>query len=179
LKGVVFTELMEMVESKFSLAMVDAVVARAGLAGRSYTAVGTYPVEEVVAFVVALSEETKTPVPDLLFAFGRHLLGRFAATYPAFFADAAGPIAFLGRVDAYIHVEVKKLYPDAELPRFDVASQTERSIELVYHSKRRFADLAHGLIVGCGEHWGVDLDVAREDLSEGRGEDVKFTVTTR
>ncbi len=179
MKGVVFTEFLEMVEQRFSLDAVDRILRQAAPShGGTYTAVGTYPVEEMFALVTALAEVAKAPIPDLLFAFGEHLFGRFVVAHPAFFTGVGGPLDFLARVDSYIHIEVRKLYPDAELPKFDATRVSERELTLVYHSRRRMSDLAHGLIAGCGKHFGVALQVEREDLSEGRGEDVKFTVRT-
>lgn len=177
MKGIVFTELLEMVEHKLSLATVDEVLKRASPAsGGVYTAVGTYPVGELFAIVTALSEVTKTPIPDLLFMFGEHLFGRFVAGYPAFFENVTSPIDFLSKVDSYIHIEVRKLYPDAELPRFDAEVVSADEIRLTYHSPRRMAAFAHGLISGCGKHFGRTLDIQQEDVSDGSGQDVRFTV---
>ena len=44
MKGIVFTEFLEMVEDKFSADMVDDIIDDCDLAsGGAYTAVGTYP----------------------------------------------------------------------------------------------------------------------------------------
>lgn len=178
MKGVVFTEFLEMVEQRFSLDVVDAILTRAATPhGGTYTAVGTYPAAEMMALVGALAEEVKAPPSDLVFAFGEHLFGRFVAGFPQFFRERTTALDFLERVDSYIHIEVRKLYPDAELPKFDAERLSERELVMIYTSSRRLADLAHGLIIGCGKHFGTSLDVRREDLSEGRGERVKFTVT--
>jgi len=56
MKGVVFTEFLDMVEAKFSADMVDDIIDDAKLAsGGAYTAVGTYPHSEMVALGVALA----------------------------------------------------------------------------------------------------------------------------
>jgi hypothetical protein len=178
MKGVVFTEFLEMVEEKFSLETVDEILAKANPAhGGTYTAVGTYPAAEMVALLSALAEISKTPPAALLHVFGEHLFGRFVQGYPAFFTGITDPLEFLSKVDSYIHVEVRKLYPDAELPRFEAARKSERELELVYRSPRRLSELAYGLIVGAGKHFGVPLQIATEDLSEGRGEVVRFNIS--
>lgn len=178
MKGVVFTEFLEMVEQRFSLDVVDAILTRAAPPhGGTYTSVGTYPAAEMGALVGALAEEVKLPPPALLHAFGEHLFGRFVVGFPAFFAERSTALDFLQSVDSYIHIEVRKLYPDAELPRFEAERISERELVLVYHSSRRLADLAAGLIAGCGTHFQTPLDVRREDLSGGRGESVRFTVS--
>lgn len=178
MKGVVFTEFLEMVEERFSLTTVDEVLSRAAVShGGRYTAVGTYPPEEMIALLSALAEISRSPAPALLHMFGEHLFGRFVAGYPAFFSGVSDPLDFLEKVDSYIHVEVRKLYPDAELPRFESARHGPRALELTYRSPRRLSDLAYGLIVGCGKHFGAPLEIAREDLSGGSGEVVRFTIT--
>jgi hypothetical protein len=178
MKGVVFTEFLEMVEQRWSLDVVDAVLTRAAPPhGGTYTSVGTYPAAEMMALVGALAEEVKAPPSELLFAFGQQLFERFAANFPQFFRETTTALDFLQVVDSYIHIEVRKLYPDAELPKFDTTRASERELVMVYHSTRRLADLAHGLIVGCGKHFGTALEVRREDLASGPGQTVKFTVT--
>jgi len=52
-----------------------------------------------------------------------------------------------------IHVEVRKLYPDAELPTFTCDTSTPGRLTMLYRSSRPFADLAEGLIAGCIAHF--------------------------
>lgn len=180
MKGVVFTELLEMVEQQFSLAVVDEIIHRADLpSGGVYTAVGTYPAGEIVKLVVALSQVSGVPVPDLVRAFGKHLCGRFVVGHPAFFASAKGTFALLRSVEGHIHVEVRKLYPDAELPSFTCEQPSNDRLVMTYRSDRAMADLAHGLMIGCAEHYGEAIDIAREDLSGGAGTTVRFTLDRR
>ena len=121
MKGIVFTEFLEMVESRFSFDMVDDILDDARPAsGGAYTAVGTYPHDEMVALVSALSARSGLAVADLLRAFGAHLFGRFVQGYPDFFARVDNAFDFLAGIEDIIHAEVRKLYPDAELPHFTI-----------------------------------------------------------
>jgi hypothetical protein len=179
MKGVVFTELLEMVEEKFSLATAQGIVDdSAPASGGAYTAVGTYPVGEMVDLVAALSRRTGLPVPALLQAFGEYLAGRFARKFSHFFAEHTSTLDFVAHVEDYIHVEVRKLYPDAELPHFDIQERAPGRLTLLYRSPRCMADLAEGLIRGCAAQYREPLDIAREDLSGGRGEQVRFVLTS-
>lgn len=175
MKGVIFTEFLEMVESAFSPAMADRIIEKAELpSGGAYTAVGTYPATEMVALVSNLSEETKVPVPDLLRAYGRHLFSRFAVLYPNFFEGETCPFKFLGSVETYIHTEVRKLYPDAEMPVLDCEEPEPGRMVVSYQSARGLADVAHGLIEGCFAHFGREVSISRQDLSGGHNTDVRF-----
>ncbi len=80
-------------------------------------------------------------------------------------------------VESYVHVEVRKLYPDAELPYFECEAPDEKHMVMTYRSTRPLADLAEGLIAGCAAHFGETIDIAREDLPGERGTHVRFTLT--
>lgn len=178
MKGVVFTEFMEMVEDRFSADMADDIIDDANLPSRGiYTAVGTYPHEEVVALVVALSQRTGLSVQDLLLTFGEYLFGSFAVGYPAFLAGISDPFVFLSGIEDIIHTEVRKLYPDAELPRFDVERHDERQLILLYDSRRHFEDLAEGLMRGCVTHFGGEVTIEREVVGEGDSRKERFVLT--
>ena len=176
MKGVVFTEFMELVEQAFSIDVLDKIIARSELpSGGVYTAIGTYPASEMVRLVTELSRETGVPVPALLSTFGRHLTKTFSTRYNAFFAQAGGTLSLLQRVEGLIHVEVRKLYPDAELPTFET-ELTADGLVMVYRSSRRMADLAEGLMHGTAEYFGERIAIERTDLSQGRGEVVRFVI---
>ena len=162
MKGIVFTEFLEMVEDVFSPEIADAIIDAAGVDG-AYTAVGTYEACELARLVKGLSDAADVPVPDLLKAFGRHLFTRFVAGYPELFAGIDDAVPLLEQVHDHIHVEVRKLYPDAELPVFRSSHDDARGFCLDYESDRPFADFAHGLIEGCVDHFGGRYTIQRSD----------------
>lgn len=168
MKGIVFTEFMEMVEQTFSVDMLDDVIDDAQLPNSgAYTAVGTYDHSELVRMVVSLSARSNVPVPQLVHAFGRHMFGRFHLLFPAFFKGVPNVVTFLYGIEEIIHAEVRKLYPDAQLPRFE-CQLTPQGLDMVYLSPRHFEDLAHGLIDGAISHWGGGYNVQREPLPAGK-----------
>jgi hypothetical protein len=174
MKGIVFTEFLEMVEESFSPEVADRIIEEADLpSGGAYTAVGTYDSQEMFLLVANLSRVTGVAIPDLLKTFGRHLFGRFYVGYPHFFEGVPSALAFLKNIEDVIHVEVRKLYPDAELPRFECEADEPGRLVLVYRSQRRLADLAEGLMMGCADHYKVNLDIRRENVSKD-GEAVRF-----
>jgi hypothetical protein len=175
MKGVVFTEFMDMVEQRFSSEMLDDIIEDAKLpSGGVYTAVGTYPHGEMVELVSALSARSGAAVPDLLRTFGEYLFGRFVKGYPAFFKGHADAFTFLAGIEDVIHAEVRKLYPDAELPRFEVEHHDDRRLAIIYSSGRHFEDLAEGLIVGCIAHFGRPAGLHRETIGEGQQRRERF-----
>jgi hypothetical protein len=180
MKGIVFTEFLEMVEAKFSPELADRIIERAELAsGGIYTAVGTYDHREMVKLVSCLSKETGVDASELLRSFGSYMFGRFYVLFPKYFEGIDSSFAFLQRIEDYIHVEVRKLYPEAELPSFrSVLSQPGR-MTLTYRSTRPFAPLAEGLIRGCVAHYREAADIQVEDLSNGAGTAARFHIVRR
>ena len=175
MKGVVFTEFLEMVEDSFGFDVADNIIENADLpSGGAYTAVGTYHHSEMVQLVVNLSEETKTPVPKLLHAYGNHLFGQFVAGYGHFFDGITDTYAFMHGIHNHIHVEVRKLYPDSELPEFQHEIVNDKFMTLTYRSERGLADLAEGLLRGCFEHYGESVQIEKRDDSDGQGKLVRF-----
>lgn len=168
MKGIVFSEFNEMVEDKFSPETADKIIVEADLAsGGAYTSVGTYDHRELLTLVTLLSAETGIDVATLVKTFGKYLAGRFSKLYPVFFEGVDGTLDFLATIEEHVHVEVKKLYPDAELPNFRTTRGEDRQMTMYYESRRPFADLAEGLISGCAEHFAEKVSVTRLDDNEG------------
>lgn len=171
LKGVIFAEFLGLVEQLGGFELSDRVITDAGLDG-AYTALGSYPYEELVALVEQLSQRLGQPVAVLLEQFGRHLFGRFLQLYPELFHHHQDAFALLARLDDTIHVEVRKLYPEATPPRFECRLDQD-AMELVYTSVRPFADLARGLLNACLEHYGERIEVDEQD-TRGDRRQVRF-----
>ncbi len=177
MKGMVFTEFLDFVAARFGDEMVDDIVEASALAsGGAYTAVGTYDHGEMVALCGALAERCGQPVGDLVRAFGDHLSNTFARGYPAFFQRAGHLFDFLESIEAHIHVEVRKLYPDAELPTFSVEERTPRRMVMLYRSPRRMGALSEGLIQGSARQYGVQVRVQAQPLEDSDGSATRFVV---
>lgn len=167
MKGMVFSEFVEMVEESFSPEIADRMIVDANVpSGGAYTSVGLYDYKEMLSLVTALSKLTETPVPELVRAFGGYLLNRFVVGHPHFFANMHSTFDFLQSVHDTVHTEVLKLYPDAQLPHFDTERQGD-TLVMVYRSKRPFADLAEGLILGSFDHFNEKVTLQREDSHDG------------
>lgn len=156
MKGVVFTEFLELVESQFGFDVADRVVTKSCPFHRAYISVGTYDHSELLAMVQQLSDEANAPVPDLVHAFGGHLFQSFLKSFPGAFHGVNSTKELLLRVENTIHKEVMKLHSDAELPTFRF-SETDDCFQVEYQSRRPFAILALGLIDASIQHFGESL----------------------
>ncbi|MBK1790555.1 heme NO-binding domain-containing protein [Persicirhabdus sediminis] len=170
MKGVVFVEFLKMVEAEHGLDMVDDIIEQADVpSGGAYTAVGTYDHKEMVDLVVSMSKITGVPTGELLSAFGSYLFSSLANAHPVFMDGARDALDFLEKVETYIHVEVRKLYPDAELPTFECERQPGgKVLHMIYSSSRHLEDVCDGLIQGCLKWFHSDAEVERQPLEGGR-----------
>lgn len=176
MKGIVFTEFLEMVEDQFGFETADKIVTDAELASEGvYTSVGTYHHKEMVELVTNLSHESGLPMSQLLEAFGTHLFSTFAAGYGRFFENVPNAFSFLSSIENYIHIEVKKLYPDAELPTFEINRADKNTLIMIYKSERGFGDFALGLIKGCIKHFDEEITISKENLNGTK--EVRFILT--
>lgn len=177
MKGVVFTEFTEMVEQRFGLERLDQLISSSDLPSKgAYTAVGTYDHREMVQLVVGLSQLENIPLSQLLEEFGTYLFQRFTLLYPHFFNVELGLLHFLESVEHYIHVEVFKLYPDAELPRFSCSRPSENSLLMVYQSDKSMADLAIGLIKGASTFFNENSTISSSQKNDS-GSVVEILIT--
>ena len=177
MKGIVFTEFFDMVRAKHSEDLADELMDTVESPSQgAYTAVGTYDFRELVAYVTRYCELTNTSGAEALDAFGYYLFWRFKEGFGHFFAKVEDAFSFLGQIEDVIHVEVLKLYPDAELPRFEIEHSGDHMLIMRYRSVRRMQDLAHGLIRATVENYGEAIDIERQPTEDG-GE--LFTLTRR
>jgi hypothetical protein len=175
MKGIIFTEFLDMVEQRYSPRAVEQMISAAQLpSGGAYTSVGNYDHGEIWSLVCELSKVCDTPVPDLFKAYGEYLFSRLATNYAQLFQGMASAFEVLQSLDSVVHGEVRRLYPDAELPRFEIAERGPKRMTLVYLSKRHFADLAEGLIRGCARHFNENISITREQLPADEGSRVRF-----
>lgn len=180
MKGLVFSEFLEFVEDRYSPEMVDDIIETTDLpSGGIYTSVGTYRHHELLYLVAALSEMSNVPAPDLVRAFGHHLFRRLVTSYPHFTSAADNAFDFIRSVEDHIHVEVRKLYPDAELPEFEFASPSPEQLIVTYRSQRALGDLALGMMEGACEHFGEEISIQRDTEFRSYGSAMRFVLTMK
>ncbi len=174
--GIVFTSLIDMLEEKVSPEFADDVIMEAKLENDgAYTAVGYYPFEEMQRLLEVLVSKTNKSTNELLYDFGYYLFGKLGGVHGEVLAGTDGMLDMLEHLDGDIHVQVKKLYPDADLPRFTVMSRTDNAMRLQYYSERELYALAEGLMDAAAEYYGCTLE--RETRQLDTPHTYEFSIT--
>jgi hypothetical protein len=165
MKGIMFNVFSKLVEEKFGLAVWNEILDRVDpKSGGAYTSADTYSDEEMVALVVALSDLTGISMDDLLRTYGEYALEPLTQVYPDSVKDGTDSVKdgttlkiFLRNVHAIIHVEVKKLYADANLPIFEYEEPAEDQLIMIYRSARNLPAVAEGLIDGAAKFFSEKI----------------------
>jgi len=131
---------------------------------------------EMVQLITTLHEITKVPVDKLLHTFGMYMFDTFTKSYPDFFNNCDNAFDFLHSIDKYIHVQVLKLYPDAELPKFDTVVKENGDMEMTYTSSRKMADFALGLIEKTLDFYNEKATIQASNIEED-GSKVLFLIS--
>ncbi len=176
MKGIVFTEFLDLVERKFGLATVQQIIDQSELESNGiYTSVGTYKFTEMIALLTNLSNSTKIAPNDLLKIYGLHFFDVLVNNYGSILKSYKTPIDLLSSIEDHIHVQVRKLYPDAELPAFETIEQTDDKLVLIYNSSRSLFAFAHGLMEKSFEYYNQTCEIHYKLLKED-GSVVRFEI---
>ena len=81
----------------------------------------------------------------------------------------------ISSIENHIHVEVRKIYPDAELPTFEVIEKTEKSLMIIYKSRRAMHHFGLGLMNKTFEHFNSKATIELEKIKED-GTEVRFVI---
>ncbi|MCB4807973.1 heme NO-binding domain-containing protein [Tamlana sp. 62-3] len=176
MKGIVFTEFLDLVEDKFGIEMVDKIITSSNLKSEGvYTSVGTYEFSEMLQLLTHLSENTNISIDDLLQVYAEHFFSVIKRSYSGILNMYTDPIEMLASIENHIHVEVRKIYPDAELPTFNVLEKTSKKLVLIYKSSRAMHAFGLGLMNKTFEHFNETATIEFEKLNDVATE-VKFII---
>ena len=165
MKGVIFNLFENVVTQEFGEDTWDTLLDRTDVSG-AYTSVGSYPHEELIALVGAASEMTGRSADDLVRWFGRSAMPLLYERYPEFFDGHTQTQSFLLTLNDVIHPEVRKLFPGAYAPTFDVSTDEDHAVSLSYESHRGLCMFAEGLIEGAALHFGEVAHVEQPECAQ-------------
>ncbi|MEW7278690.1 heme NO-binding domain-containing protein [Aquimarina sp. 2201CG1-2-11] len=176
MKGIVFTEFLELVEDKFGLEMVDTIIEQSNLPSKGiYTAIGTYDFSEMLSLLKHLSQHSGLSIDDLLLTYAEHFFSVLANSYPDLIEKYKDPIELLSSIENHIHVEVQKIYPEAELPTFEIIEKSDQKLVMIYKSSRAMYSFGLGLMRKTFEHFDTTASISYEKLASD-GTEVKFSI---
>ena len=124
----------------------------------------------------ALPEATGDTIPDRLRWFGINAVPFLVSAFPDFFAGA-DLRAFLPALNHMIHPEVRKLYPGATPPDFEIGEGRSGTLTLRYDSERRLCWLAEGLTLGVAAHLGESIRIEQTSCMHDNADRCDLLIT--
>jgi hypothetical protein len=154
-------QLEELVLTSYGLNVWESALDQTRLEG-VYTSGMSYNDSELTELIAAVSADVGECPARLVQSFGSFLGKSFFRSHTTYYERHTNLFDFLESVDTVIHVEVKKLHPEAELPEFDCERLSDSELRMVYQSPRRMCALAIGLIEASAEHYNQSCDIKHD-----------------
>ncbi len=164
MKGSIFKLFEEFVTERYGLDAYEDLLDEASLeTTEPFVGPGTYPAGDLVALLTTASANHEISVDDLLRGLGRFAFSALAGAVPTLMAGLDDPRTFLLGLESVIHTEVRKLYPEADPPRFTAVELGPSELELRYESALGLFALVEGLLDGLGDWY--DCTIGHERLA--------------
>ncbi len=167
MKGIIFTNFISYMQERHGEELAKQTLQNAGkiTAEGVYVEEDTYPYEDMFELAGNLAALTGITLSATFEAFGEYLFGNLARRFSSFFAPDETLFSFLQKLEGHIHVEVRRKYPDANLPGFTFTPVDENNLRMVYTSERAMSDFGIGMIKGAATWFKRDVFVGKKDLT--------------
>jgi len=140
-----------------------AIQEEAGVGGKLYVPVSEYDDGETLALVAAASELSGEDEADILYEFGRYIVGPLVETYGVHVEGDWTGLDLLANVETYIHEALRAKRLSEFTPPKLKASRVDEDVAVVrYGSDRQLCMLAEGIIDGVGAHYGESYDITHD-----------------
>ncbi len=164
--GSVFTDLIEMLESRYGIATTQKIIDRANLKnGGAFTRVGYYSRTELELLLESLIQEFGGSEKEWLYTLGYYMAQMHSERNPGFYTEVKDFFTFLLRLNELTEARVATLYPNATLPTFAAKLIDKDTIEFLYTSPNRLGDLTTGWVTGNADHYGEKVKIEQNKLS--------------
>ena len=169
MKGVLFTELIEMMEDLMGLDFANKVIERACLDNEgAYTAVGTYPYQDLFRLLDSLGCLVENPQDKLMKSYGEYLFYRSCILYPEEVKKYPNTFSLLKEIPIILDREIRKLEPTAVVPDIEISMLSRDCMMLLYTSGKRTSFLLEGVIEGCIGHYQEFITLTRDECDTDR-----------
>lgn len=159
MKGVIFNLLEDFVTTTWGEVAYEEILARCPVHTRGpHVGPSTYPDADLMAIVGAACARLGVTTDQALHAFGAFATAPLIARLPRELIPFDHPRDLLKAVDDVIHLEVRKLFRDAEPPRITHHDDGDPDrLTLYYASRRQLCPLLTGLLDGAARHYMVPI----------------------
>lgn len=178
MKGIFFTEFLEMAEREYGSHTVEKVISHLDAGDNGvFNSSTDYSYIQFVDLIHLLSKEVRISASDIAKNFGEYLFSRLVILYRPQFAGNSDIFEFLEQIDCFIHVKMQEHFPHSGINEFKAEKLNESTFKVSYQSVHELTDLAIGLFMGCQKFFNEELIVKAEIKTDLDKELVCFTLT--
>ena len=174
--GSIFVLLKRFVESAYDYSTWIKLLEAAGIRRAAYQMSETYPTQELMRIIRTAAQLTGIPVPDLMEKYGEFLVPDLLLIYKKYIRPEWNTYNMLVHTEAAMHGAVRKEDNRTSPPILSVTPAGDRQLLIDYHSKRRMAGVAVGIIKGIAKHYNESDQVTVTRLSAADEESVQIRV---
>ncbi|KAA3440273.1 heme NO-binding domain-containing protein [Rufibacter hautae] len=174
--GSIFVLLKRYVENAFDYSTWVRLVESAGIERTAYHMHEMYPTDELFGIVNKASEATGIPIYDLMESYGEFLVPDLLLVYKKYVKPEWRTYEMLLNTEEAMHGAVKKEDGRTSPPKLLVTKQGPSRLIVDYHSKRRMAGVAVGIIKGIAKYYHEGEEVSVTRLTEPHAERVQIVV---
>jgi predicted hydrocarbon binding protein len=139
------------------------------------TAAEYYDDEKVLQIITVLTEQLNEPVTDFITDFGKHLFETLKNFYSFLLEDIDSFDSLLMSLDQVIHSNVKKVHPDALVPKFTIESNAT-GWTVKYESERKLCYLAIGLLHGAADYYDIKINLEHLKCMHNKSDHCLFEI---
>jgi hypothetical protein len=168
MKGIFFTELLELTEEEYGINLTEKIIAELGVGNNGvYEATYDYEYSQFVELCDILSFEVRNSPSDLVKNFGEYLFSRLVILFRPNFAGNSDIFEFLGKIENFLHHSIQDRFTKLEIPSFRAIQINDSTFQMSYQSEELLIDLAIGLFMGCQRFFNEELTLKTEFISKG------------
>lgn len=174
--GFLFTDLMNMLESRYGIVRTQIIVDNARLDNKgAFTAVGYYKRSDLERLLGSMMAELGGSEKEWLFELGMYMAESHIRNNPDLYVEVRSVYDFLLRVNSITQAKVSMLYPKVEIPTYAARLIGDNTLELIYSSPNRLGDLTIGWLKGNAKHFGEKIEISQVPLAAD-GSKIRFIV---
>ena len=181
MRGVIFTGFTDFVEYKFGYTLLDELLLKRAYPNEGgFSPAEAYCPSMLVNLVKDLSQITNLETSTIWYESGKYMFEGLHQHFSGIYNNPANPIFstnvfdFVEKLNVIHFDELKKLYPNADFPRFDIKRYGDIKIVLQYNSRLRLSCFVHGLLEGCIQHF--DEKIVIDKSIQNPGSEQEFSI---
>ncbi|WP_162054290.1 heme NO-binding domain-containing protein [Pontibacter pamirensis] len=151
--GSMFVLLRRYVENTYDFSTWIKLLEAAGIAHEHYQMQEVYPTKEMFAIIDKASELTGITVYELLENYGEFLVSDLLLVYNRYINPSWRTYDMLLNTEAAMHAAVKRENNRANPPMLLVTKKGSKQLIVDYHSRRKMASVAVGIIRGIAGYF--------------------------